>query len=293
MMDDLADRRRANPALRVEWRGASQRVDMVYLPMFREAELPGRESVWYPVNTASGAVAGLPLDDLARSLLVGAEVENNIDGDGGLGLRYTRTGSRWDFSATAQRVHNPEPYFTLTRPPTEGRPAKISAVYPRTTVIGGDVATTVGAWTLRAEAAWLSDSAYTRLSDYQVQTAEEVSWVLGAEVFPGDGDMRFTTQLSGRHLLATDDAVDFTDVTTLFGELEAPFYFSGLPWRAQLRYSIRLDEDGTYLNPELTFTGWEPSELYFGVHLYSGEYGTAEGFYRDRDTVVIGWRGKF
>ena len=39
-------------------------------------------------------------------------------------------------------------------------------------------------------------------------------------------------------------------------------------WRAQLRYSLRLDEDGTYLNPELTFTGWEPSELYFGIHYY-------------------------
>ena len=258
MMDDLADRRRANPALRIEWRRASQRLDFVYLPTFREAELSGRESIWYPLDAATGAIAGLPLPDAARNLLAGARVDNDIDGDEGFGLRYTRTGSRWDLALTAQRVHNPEPYFTLGRMPTATAPATLRAVYPRTTVLGGDIATALGAWTLRAEAAWLSDSAYTRRSDFQLQTAEEVNWVLGAEVFPGDGDTRLTTQLSGRHLRDTDDAIDFTDVVTVFGELETPFTAAGLPWRAQLRYSVRLDEDGTYLNPEVTFTGWEP-----------------------------------
>lgn len=292
LMDDLADRRRANPALRVEWRDATQRVDLVYLPVFREAELPGQDSVWFPVNRTTGAVAGLPLDDEASGALVGADIINDIDGDAGIGLRYMRTGSRWDISVTAQRVHNPEPYFTLTRPPADGTPAQISAVYPRTNVIGGGLATAIGAWTLRGEAAWLSDSPYTRATDFSLQTTEELNWVLGAEVFPGDGDLRVTTQLSGRHLLNTTAALDFVDVLSLFGEAELPFIAGGLPWRARVRYSWRLDEDGSYFNPELSYTGWEPSEIYIGVHLYDGAYGTAEEFYSNRDMAVIGWRAR-
>jgi hypothetical protein len=293
VLDDLQDRRRANPAVRLQWFSGNRSLDLVYMPVFREAELPADESLWFPFDASTGAVAGLPLGDQPRAALRGATLHNDFDGNEGFGARFSDSRAGWDYALTVQRVNNPEPYFALLGAPTPMAPAQLGTVYPRTWVLGADVAVAAGAWTLRGEAAWLSDSLYTDATNFSQQTSEELNWAFGADVFPGDGDMRVTAQLSGRHLLNTQNPVDFTDVLSMVGELETPFIFNGLPWKAQLRYSFRLDETGSYINPELTFTGWEPSEIYLAAHFFDGDYGTLEGFYSKRDVLVIGWRAKF
>ena len=293
VLDPLEYRRRASPALRIEWAAMNRELDLVYLPRFREAELPGADSIWFPVDRASGAVVGLPLPEALQPALRGARVDNAIDGDPGYAVRYAQTGASWDFAVTAQRVHNPEPYFTLVQAPTPTRPAQLAAVYPRGWVLGGDAGMALGAYTLRAEAAWLEASPYTRADSFALGLSEELNWALGVDAFPGDGDLRVTAQVTGRHLLDADNPVDFEDILTLLGDVETPLIMAGRPWRVRLRYSFRLDEHGSYLNPELVFTGWEPSELYLGAHLFDGDYGTAEDFYGDRDMAVIGWRARF
>ncbi|WP_169729163.1 AMIN domain-containing protein [Congregibacter litoralis] len=293
IMDDLPSRRRANPALRVERLWGNRHLDLVYLPTFREAVLPADESVWFPVDPKSGAVAGLPIDPEIQPLLRGARVRNDFAGNEGFALRFSDSGSALDYAVTAQRVNNPEPYFKLASPPGRDGPAVLDVVYPRTWVVGGDAAITANAWTFRGEIAWLSDSPYTDASSLQLRMSEELNWVVGAEVFPNDGDLRITTQLSGRHLLDASNSVDFIDTLNLLGDMETPFTISKLPFRARLRYGFRLDERGNYLNPELIYTALEPGEIYIAAHIFSGTYGTQEGFYADRDTVVIGWRAKF
>jgi hypothetical protein len=293
IFDDLSLRRRANPALRAEWSGTRSNLDLVILPRFREAELPADESVWFPFDATSGSVAGLPLGDLPRQFLRGAAVNNDFDGSEGFGLRFSEATARLDYALTLQRVNNPEPYFTLGRPPTATQSAVLDVVYPRTWVAGGDVGFAWGAVTLRGEVAWLSDSLFTDAQTLMTGKSEELNWVLGAEFFPGDGDLRVTAQLSGRHLLDADGALDFTDITTFLGDLESPLRIGALPMNARLRYSFRLDERASYLNPELAYTGFEPSVIYVGAHLFNGSYGTLEGFYEDRDQVVLGWRARF
>lgn len=293
VLDDLQDRRRANPALRLQWFNGNRSLDLVYLPVFREAELPADESLWSPFDSSTGAVAGLPLGDAPPDALRRGILRNDFKGNEGFGARFSDSKNSWDYALTIQRVNNPEPYFTLQSAPTPTTPAVLGTIYPRTWLVGGDLAVAAGAWTFRGEAAWLSDSLYTSASDFSLQQTEELNWALGAEVFPGDRDLRLTFQVSGRHLIDTRDPVDFTDVLSAVGELETPFVFGGLPWRAQLRYSFRLDETGSYINPELSFMGWEPSELYLGAHFFDGDYGTLEGYYSQRDMIVLGWRAKF
>jgi len=58
ILDDLADRRRANPAIRLESFFGQSKLDLVYLPYFRAAELPDKESIWYPVDRRLGQVIG-------------------------------------------------------------------------------------------------------------------------------------------------------------------------------------------------------------------------------------------
>jgi hypothetical protein len=233
------------------------------------------------------------LDPQQQLLLRGARVINDFDGNEGFGVRFSESTSAIDYAVTVQRVNNPDPYFALARPPGPGGPAVLETVYPRTWVLGGDIGLAVGAWTFRGELAWLSDSPYTDADTFEQKATEELHWVLGAEVFPGDGDLRITGQFSGRHLQNAANSIDFQEIISAVGEVEIPFYVRGLPARAQLRYGVRLDERGSYLNPELSYTGREPSEFYLGAHIYSGTYGTQEGFYAERDTVVIGWRSKY
>jgi hypothetical protein len=205
-----------------------------------------------------------------------------------------------DFALTLQRARHSEPYYRLdaaTRhairsgsAPT--RQPVLEAVHPRTWVVGGDVAFVTGAWTWRAETAWLSDVPATRETDLRQITTEGVDWVVGIEGFPGDGDFRVTQQLAGQHLQDAGDVLDATERYFLTGEFELPF--SAHAWRARLRYSLGLDRRDVYANPELAWIANEPMEFYIGAHWLDGsDSRTAGGFYRNNRMLVLGWRGQF
>jgi hypothetical protein len=289
ILDDLPNRRRANPAVRLELMRDEWNVDLVYLPVFREAELPGTESIWSPVGIGAEGIAGLPLDPALSDMFQNVRLENEVSGDGGGGVRISRFGDNVDYAITLQRVRNPEPYFALSGTPTPGL-TTLETVYPRTWVAGGDFGLAVSNWTFRFEGAWLSDSPYTD-RNFRLQTTDAVNWVLGAEVFPGDRDTRLTLQLVGMHLLDADEAIDRENTLGLTGAIETPF--ADRRWRARLRWWAGLNRRDDYINPEIIFTGWEPAEIYLGANLFYGDDGTLGDFYNRNNMFVLGWRGRF
>ncbi len=298
-LDDHADRRRANPAIRAEYFRGPWHVDLVLLPLFREAELPDRDSLWHPVDRNRGRLLGLPVQPELSPIIQEARLDDDVSGSGGGGVRLARSGRGVDFAATVQRARHSEPYYRfddetrqaiLAGGPPSDQPV-LEAVHPRTWVVGGDAAFAVGAWTWRAEAAWLSDVPVTREDDLRQDTVRGVDWVVGAEGFPGDGDFRMTTQLAGQHLVDAGDVLDARDSYFLTGEFETPL--AAHTWRASLRYSLGLNRRDVYLNPELAWIANEPMELYIGAHWLDGDEETAGGFYRANRMLVIGWRGQF
>ncbi|MET0094902.1 MAG: hypothetical protein ABW120_15295, partial [Sedimenticola sp.] len=54
ILDDLQDRRRARPALRVESFEGNSKYDFVLYPTFRGAEMPDVNSIWYPIDRSNG-----------------------------------------------------------------------------------------------------------------------------------------------------------------------------------------------------------------------------------------------
>nr|WP_244269139.1 hypothetical protein [Thioalkalivibrio halophilus] len=298
-LDDYADRRRASPAIRAEFFQGAWHADLVFLPLFREAELPHRDSLWHPVDRNRGELLGLPAQPELAPFIRQADVDDDLSGNGGGGIRLARAGRGADFAVTLQRARHSEPYYRFdeaTRqailagmPPPEE--ATLEAIHPRTWVAGGDIAFAAGAWTWRAEAAWLSDVPVTRADDLRQETTEGFDWVIGVEGFPGDGDFRMTTQLTGQHLMGAGDVLDDTESYFLTGEFELPF--AGHAWNARLRYSLGLNRRDVYLHPELAWTAREPMEFFIGAHWLDGADGTAGDFYRDNRMLVIGWRGQF
>jgi hypothetical protein len=305
VLDDLEDRRRSVLALRWEEFVGEYKLDALYVPFFRAAELPDEDSVWSPVDRSRGRIAGVPPDPLLEPLVGEGRFTEDDDGRGGWGVRLSRAGRGLDYAVTLQDARRSLPYYELNTQVREAlladpsdveaalaaAPDTFIARHPRTWVVGGDVGFATERATWRFEAAWLSDEPATT-EDFRYIEREAVEWVAGADFFPGDGDLRVTLQLGGRHLLdAPDGMLDRENSFYVFGDAENSFAQDR--WRARLRFFQGLDERDTYLNPSVSFVGWEPHELSVGYHYFDGSDKTFGGFYKDNDLITLGWRARF
>jgi hypothetical protein len=286
ILDDLQDRRRARPLLRLEGFQGNNKVDLVWYPTFRGAELPDTDSIWYPVDRARGEIIGIESNPAMAAILPGASIDDDAPaGDGGGGLRFSRTESSFDFALTAQYGRQTVPYYVYNAATNT-----LEAEYPRAWTLGGDVGFEAADATWRFEAAWISDLPVTR-DNMTYTTVKGVNWGAGVEFHPGDGDTRVNLQLAGTNLYNTPDILDRTEIYNLNGSLEIPF--AQERWRARVRFFVGLDKEDIYINPELTFLGWEPHEFYLELHHFDGEDGTLGGFHDDHSLLAVGWRAEF
>jgi hypothetical protein len=305
VLDDLEDRRRAVLALRWEEFVGEYKLDALYVPFFRAAELPDEDSVWSPVDRSRGRLAGVPPDPLLAPLVREGRFTEDDDGRGGFGLRLSRAGRGFDYAVTLQDARRSLPYYELNPAVREAlladpsdvegalaaAPDTFIARHPHRWVVGGDVGFATDRATWRLEAAWLSDEPATT-GDFRYTELDAVEWVAGADFFPGDGDLRVTLQLGGRHLLdAPDGLLDRENSFNVYGDVENSFAQDR--WRARLRFFQGLDERDTYLNPSVSFVGWEPHEITLGYHYFDGSDKTFGGFYQDNDLITLGWRVRY
>lgn len=286
IMDDLADRRRASAAIRYEHFFGERKLDVVFLPYFREAELPDADSVWFPVNRQSGQIIGLSSTPASAALIKSAPVDVKAsDSDGGFGIRYSGTGEGMDYALSVQKVRQSIPYFNYNA--TRG---VLEARYPRSWMLGGDIGVEALGAVWRFEAGWLSDAPVTRTNG-SFDTVESLNWGAGVEFFPGDGDARVNLQLTGINHIDAPAVVDRTEIYLLGGSFEVPFAQDR--WRFKGRFYKGLDTHDLYLNPELAYTGWESQEVYLEAHYFEGATGTPGAFHEDNSVLAVGWRAKF
>jgi len=284
-LDDHPDRRRAAPAIRLEYFNDADKFDLVWLPKFRAAKLPGRKSIWSIVNQQNGELLGVAPTPAMSALIKGSRfVERTPDGDGGAGVRYSHSESGFDYALTAQHVRQSTPYYELVSA------GQFKARYPRSWVLGGDMGFEAldAAWSF--EAAWLSDIPVTK-TDVSYTTVEGVSWAAGVEFYPGDADTRVNLQLIGTNLIDAPHVLDRTEIYTFNGAIDIPFAHER--WRLNTRFFIGLDKKDIYINPELAYIGWEPHEIYLAAHYFTGAAGTLGGYHQDHSLLTLGWRAKF
>jgi hypothetical protein len=286
ILDDLQDRRRARPLLRMEGFWGDNKLDLVWYPTFRGAELPDKDSIWYPVDRSRGEIIGIESTPVMAAVVAGAAIDDDTPaGDGGGGLRYSRTESAFDFALTAQYGRQSVPYYRY-----DVASNTLEAEYPRAWSLGGDVGFEAADATWRFEVAWISDIPVTR-DDMTYTKVKGVNWGAGVEFHPGDGDARVNLQLVGTNLYNTPDILDRTEIYNLNGSVEIPF--AQERWRARMRFFVGLDKKDVYVNPEIAFLGWEPHEFYLELHHFDGEDGTLGGFHEDHSLLAVGWRAEF
>jgi hypothetical protein len=287
MLNRLPERRRAVPAIRVERFGDNSKLDMVWLPVFDAAVMPNARSVWNPVDTRNGRLLGI--GTLAG--LAGAQVrEADINGGGGAGVRWTVEGQTVDYGVSLQRARSSQPYYRVQPEAGVGAGVVLQAVHPMSTVLGGELETEAAGATWRMEVAWSSANPLTTQS-LQYRTARGTAWVVGAEFFPGDSETRVTLQVASQRIHTKEAVLDRTQMVYLTGDIEHPFAQGR--WRANLRFSLGLNDRDNYLNPRLTYTGIDQHELFVAAHLFGGADKTLGGFFRRNDALILGWQAKF
>lgn len=304
LLDDLADRRLAVPALRVETFQAGLKLDALWVPEFRAAEMPELDSIWSPVDRTDGRLIGIEPNPALAALVRSGSFAEDEHGSGGGGLRLSRSGEGLDVAVTAQRVRHSLPYYELdpaaravllSGGDTQAAVAAVNgptfvARHPLTWVFGGDLGFEANGATWRFEAAYLTDVPVTT-TDLRMETVKGVDWVAGVEFYPGDANARVNLQLAGHHLLDTPAILDREDAYSFNGAIENVFDHNR--WRAKLRFSVGLDEKDLYLNPEIAYIAAEPHEFYVGAHYFDGDPNTAGGFHEDHDLITVGWRARF
>lgn len=286
VLDDLDERRRATVLLRYEGFYGSSKLDAVFVPYFRGAELPDEDSVWYPIDRKEGRILGIEPGALPAVIVQNANIDDNDpSGDGGWGIRYSRTESDFDYALTIQRNRQSLPYFVYDAPSNT-----LEAKYPRSWSSGADIGFEAGGITWRGEFAWLSDIPVTR-TDFSYDEVEAINWAAGMEFFPGDGDTQANLQVVGLNLLDTPKILDREETYIFTGSIDIPF--ARERWRLNTRVFVDLEESGSYINPELSFLGWQPHEAYIAVHYFDGGDKTLGGFYDGKSVLTLGWRSQF
>ena len=285
VLDELEDSRLSNPMLRLEAPVAGGQIDLVWLYDFRAAELPPKDSVWYPANLTTGRLLGISPDDVPPAAILGSKFdEDEPDGDGGFGARYTRTHSFADIGVTVARTRQSTPYFRLAAP------GRFEAEHPRSWSMGADAALDAMGATWRLELLYASDNPVTR-SDLRYTTTPSMQWGAGVEFHPGDGDARVIVQLIGTNLVGAPDILDRKEIYSVNGEVVVPF--DRERWRAKVNYYFGLDDKDVFVNPELSFLEFEPHEFYVSGYYFDGGDRTFGGFHEDHSSINVGWRTKF
>ena len=287
VLDELPDRRRAELAARWEQTVGDYKLDAVWLPVFNAAELPDAASVWSPVNLTTGEIIGIAPSPTVAALVKNAAISEDERGSGGGGVRLTKTGEPFDFGVTLARTRQSQPYYqpggTLAAP-------TLTAVHPFNNFAGADMEIERDGITWRMELGYTDEIPVT-LASAATTFVPSLDWVGGVEFFPGGKDTRINLQLVAQSLRTDDSILQLTEYYGANGEIETSFGQGR--WIAGLRFFGGFNVSNLYLNPEVSYVGWEPFELYAGYHFFDGEDRTLAGFQDDHSMAVLGLRGKF
>ena len=282
-LDDLPDRRRAQLAARWEQSLGDYKLDAVWLPVFRAAQLPDPASIWSPINRTTRQIIGI--DPALTPWVSNARIDEDEHGSGGGALRLTKTGAAFDFGVTLARTRQSLPFYRIDLPTLT-----LTAVHPFNNFVGADLELVKGGLTWRMEAGY-TDNVPVTLSTTAMDSTRSLDWIGALEFFPGGKDTRVNLQVVA-HALQTDrNILQLKEYYGANGEIETRFGQGR--WKAGMRFSSGFNVRDLYLSPKLSYVGWEPHELYIAAHYFDGEARTLGGFHQDHSLISLGLRTRF
>ena len=285
VLDELPERRRAQLAARWEQSFGDYKLDVVWLPLFRAAQLPDIASIWSPINRTTGQILGIAPSPGIAALVGAASIEEDEHGSGGGALRFTKSGGDVDYGLTLARTRQSLPYYkvNLISP-------SLTAIHPFNNFAGADVEFVTGDYTWRMEFGY-TDNVPVTLQTLALDQSSALDWVGAVEFFPGGKDTRVNLQLTAHKLNTDKSTLELREYYGANGEIETTFAQGR--WRAGVRFFTGLNVHDVYISPKLSFLGWEPHEIYVAAHYFDGEARTLGGFHEDHSMITLGLRTRF
>ena len=305
VIDDWSNRYRTNWAARYEFFSGAWRFELAGIPEFREAELPEKESIWFPLDFNNGRILGVPEDPQFGPVYSQLTIDTDpIEKDPMYGMRVTYSGNQFDLGISFQQGQQSTPFVFVnpelvallgSQPINEAvinhTNPDLIAIYPETDLVSLDGVFNWGDSIWRFEVAHYSDvPVYGNNFQPVIDSAMEAA--ISTEFYPGDGNTRFYLQYN--YWQTDADLIAQTDhLSRLSFEFEQPFAHE--MWRFTLRgiYSFYDDLSDYYVNPELTYLGIESSEWYISFHYFDGDPATAGEFHQYHDLLAFGFRREF
>ncbi len=282
----VSERRLAYPGLRWEQSKGDFKLDALAVWPQEGAVLPDARSTWYPIDQRSGQVLGLSNTPALAAFVRQARIDKRDPDSPGLALRLTHDdGQGLSWGLTLARTPTPAPHFEVGM--ATGR---LTATHPRVRFAGVDAEFATEGATWRGEIGWTQDATYTGFDGMTVRRGT-LDWVAGVEFFPGGGETRVSLQLVSRQIAGPQTILQVQDQVALNGEVSTNFARG--TWTASVRFNVGVHQRDVFLAPRLAYTGMEPHEFYVGALLFSGEAGTAGGFYGAQDLLTFGVRTRF
>ena len=176
-------------------------IEGVYVPFFRRGRFDQLDEPSSPFNLAVSSA-----QDPVVCLAIGCpvitrgerETPPRTAGNAQGGVRFSATTKRVDWSVSAYRGF--EPFGLFVAAPVSDAEIRISEIYPRFTMIGGDFETVSGAWGFRGEAAIFTEDSF------QASSFERVS---GSSIDAGAGlDRRAGDYTIGATVLVHSESYD-------------------------------------------------------------------------------------
>jgi hypothetical protein len=285
VLDDLPGRRRAQLAARWEQSFGDYKLDTVWLPLFRAAQLPDIASIWSPINRTTGQIIGIAPSPALAALVGAARVNEDEHGSGGGAIRLSKTGGAIDYGLTLARTRQSLPYYRVnTLVPS------LTAIHPFNSFAGADMEFVTGDYTWRMEAGYTADVPIT-LQTTALDKTSALDWVGAVEFFPGGKDTRVNLQLVAHKLNTHKTTLELDEYYGANGEIETTFGQGR--WKAGARFFTGLNVHDIYISPKLTYLGWEPHEVYIAAHYFDGEARTLGGFHQDHSLITLGLKTRF
>lgn len=304
-IDELAERRLATPAVRVEWFIGTAKLDFLYMPKALSPLTAERDQFWTLISPMRGELLGFSDDPILSTLVnrgsLSIEKEELESG----GIRLTHSFRAMDWGISYLETQNPVPYYVIS--PTVVQNLNLSnndvdlalaasngptffEVHPKIRATGLEFSWDMGLSLLRIELVKLQDVPVTGL-DLAILESEQLNWIVDMEFYPGDRDARINIQFTGNRKTAEAPFLDDNESYTLNGQVEYAFAHDRI--RFQLRSRVGLSEEEYYLSPKLIFRNFEPLELTVAYHAFDGEAQTVGGFFDSRDYIALGGKLTF
>ncbi|MHA7816407.1 MAG: AMIN domain-containing protein [Pseudohaliea sp.] len=212
-------------------------------------------------------------------------------GDSDIGVALSGFAGGWDFSVNYLYRYLDNPVLPVRRR-DDGR-LELRQEYRRSHLLGGTFSTALGAFTVRGELAWNSDTyqPLDTLRDEAVGESAELSTVLGLDWTPSM-DTLVSAQLFNSSLFDHDDAMArdaHEQLLTLLYQQD----FANAAWRFRAIGLHSINDGDSLLQLKLRYWATSRLELWVGADLFAGERRGLFGQYGDEDRLLFGFEVGF